>query len=82
MVFQSEKKRFVRDCYLSIVDDNRSELFPCLGIVKGSTCFADLDQQCLPLGEVFAQTVVDVLSLHVPQALVLQPHLEEHGKAK
>lgn len=79
-VFHYEKKGFFQDYYLSVVDDNGSEVFPCLCIVKGSTCFADLDQQCLPLGEVFAQTVVDVLSLHVPQALVLQPHLDTHRK--
>lgn len=73
---------FLSDYYLSVVNDNRSELFSCLCIVKGSTCFADLDQQCLPLGEVFTQTVVDVLSLHVPQALVLQPHLDRYRKGK
>lgn len=76
MFFYYEKKRFFQDYYLSIVDDNGSKLFPRLCIVKGSTCFSDLDQQCLPLGEVFTQTIVDILSLHVPQALVLQPHLE------
>lgn len=63
-------------CYLAVVDDRRSKLFPRLCVVKGSTCFADLDQQGLPLGEVFTQTVVDVLSLHVPQALVLEPNLD------
>lgn len=78
MIFHYAKRH--QDFYLSIVNDNGSELFSCLCIVKGSTCFADLDQQRLPLGEVFAQTVVDVLSLHVPQALVLQPHLERHSK--
>lgn len=73
------KKDFFQYCYLSIVNDNGSELFPCLCIVKGSTSFADLDQQRLPLGEVLTQTVVDVFSLHVPQTLVLQPHLDIHS---
>lgn len=73
------KKDFIQYYYLSIVNDNRSKLFPCLCIVKGATRFADLDQQCLPLGEVLSQTVVDVLSLHVPQTLVLQPHLDRHS---
>lgn len=39
--------------YLAVVDDHRPKLFPCLGIVKGSTSFADLDQQGLPLGQIF-----------------------------
>lgn len=68
--------------YLSIVNDHRSELFPCLCIVKGSTCFTDLDKQGLPLGEIFAQTIIDVLSLHVPQALILQPYLDKGNKEK
>lgn len=66
--------------YLSIVNDHRSKIFPSLCVVKGSTCFANLDEQGLPLGEIFAQTIVDVLSLHVPQALVLQPHLDKGNK--
>lgn len=71
----------VTDChYLSIVNDHWSKLFPGLCVVKGSTSFANLDKQGLPLGEVFAQPIVDVLSLHVPQALVLQPHLEAGNK--
>lgn len=82
MVFQHEKQRLLQRYYLSIVNNNGSELFPRLCIVEGSTCFADLHQQCLPLGEVFAQTVVYVFSLHVPQALVLQPHLDRHSKGK
>lgn len=61
--------------YLSIVNDRRSKLFPGLCIVKGSPSFANLDKQGLPLGEIFTKPIVDVLSLHVPQALVLQPHL-------
>lgn len=68
--------------YLAIVNDHRPKLLACLSIVKGSAGFTDLDQQGLPLGKVFTQTVVDVLSLHVPQALVLQPHLEADNQEK
>lgn len=66
--------------YLSIINDHRSKLLPGLCVVKGSTSFANLDKQRLPLGEIFAQPIVDVLSLHVPQALVLQPHLDAGNK--
>ena len=61
--------------YLAIVDDDGTELLPGLGVVEGAAGLADLDQQGLPLGQVFTQAVVDVLCLHVPQALVLQPDL-------
>ena len=64
-------------CYLAVVNDYRAKLLASLSVVEGPTGLADLHQQSLPLGQVLSQAVVDVLSLHVPQALVLQPHLEE-----
>lgn len=60
----------------AVVDDDWTELLPGLGIIEGSSGFPDLDQERLPLVEVLSQAVVDVLGLHVPQTLVLQPHLE------
>lgn len=63
--------------YLAIVDDHRAKLLPGLGVVEGAPGFADLHQQGLPLVQVFAQAVVDILSLHVPQTLVLEPNLGE-----
>lgn len=38
----------------------------------------DVQEQFLPLGEVGLQPAVDVGWLHVPQTLVLQPHLQTH----
>ena len=40
----------------------------------------DVHEQFLPHGEVRLQSAVDVGRLHVPQTLVLQPHLEEKGR--
>lgn len=76
MFILGETAKAVSQYYLAIVNDRRSKLFASLSIVKGSTGFADLNQQGLPLGEVFTKTVVDVFSLHVPEALILQPDLE------
>lgn len=74
--------RTISRYYLAIVDDHWSKLFSSLSIVKGSPSFANLDQQGLPLCEVFTKTVVNVFSLHVPQALVLQPNLNSSNKNK
>ena len=35
----------------------------------------DVHEQLLPLAEVCTQSAVDVARLHIPQALVLEPHL-------
>lgn len=64
--------------YLAIVYDNRTKLLPRLCIVKSPSGFTNLDQEGLPLVEVFPEAVINVLSLHVPQALVLQPYLFEN----
>lgn len=61
--------------YLAIVNDHRAKLFPGLGIVECASGFADLHQQSLPFVEVFTKAVINVLCLHVPQTLVLEPHL-------
>ncbi len=66
---------------LAVVDDDRPEVLPCFCVVKRASSFADLHQQRLPLVEIFSQTVVDVLGLHVPQTLVLEPHLTEQTQS-
>ncbi len=66
---------------LAVVYDGRPELLPGLCVVKRASSFTDLHQQRLPLVEIFSQTVVDVLGLHVPQTLVLEPHLTEQTQS-
>ncbi len=66
---------------LAVVYDGRPELLPGLCVVKRASSFTDLHQQRLPLVEIFSQTVVDVLGLHVPQTLVLEPYLTEQTQS-
>lgn len=62
--------------HLAVIYDHRPKLFLGLCIVEGPPGLPDLDQQRLPPAEVFPEPVINVLGLHVPQALVLKPDLQ------
>lgn len=62
--------------HLAVVDDDRAKLLLGLRVVKGPAGLPDLNQESLPLVEIFPESVIDVLSLHVPQTLVLKPNLQ------
>ena len=62
--------------YLAVIYHHRPKLFLGLCVVEGSSGLPYLDQESLPLVEIFPEPVIDVLGLHVPQALILKPDLQ------
>ena len=48
--------------------------------VRETPLLLDVHKQFLPLGEVGLQAALDIGRLHVPQALVLQPHLHTQDR--
>lgn len=62
--------------HLAVIYDHGPKLFLGFRIVKGPSGLPYLNQESLPLVEVFPESVIDIFSLHIPQALVLEPNLQ------